>query len=105
MSKKFQKNDRIVKIDDTQINEHGDGLTKALLGPDIPGSKPSVAFELSFHGIERCCEIAESIDIVPASYLVRVAGTMVTIVVRRGSQTLPPITLIRACTTELADKR
>lgn len=37
MCKRIQKNDRVIKVDDKAVDEHGSGLTKMLLGCDIPG--------------------------------------------------------------------
>ena len=41
-SKQFRKGDRVVKVDETAIDDHGHDLTKLLVGSDVPGSLVTV---------------------------------------------------------------
>ena len=68
MSHKLQRGDRVLKIDGEDVDESGAGLTKMLIGSDVP-------------------------------------GTDVTVTVKREADNVFDVTLTRATTLELADKK
>ena len=68
MSHKFKRGDRVLKIDGEDVDESGAGLTKMLIGSDVP-------------------------------------GTDVTVTVKREGDNVFDVTLTRATTLELADKK
>ena len=68
LSHKFKRGDRVLKIDGEDVDESGAGLTKMLIGSDVP-------------------------------------GTDVTVTVKREGDHVFDVTLTRATTLELADKK
>ena len=68
LSHKFKRGDRVLKIDGEDVDESGAGLTKMLIGSDVP-------------------------------------GTDVTVTVKREADNVFDVTLTRATTLELADKK
>ena len=68
LSHKFKRGDRVLKIDGEDVDESGAGLTKMLIGSDVP-------------------------------------GTDVTVTVKREVDNVFDVTLTRATTLELADKK
>ena len=68
LSHKFKRGDRVLKIDGEDVDESGAGLTKMLIGSDVP-------------------------------------GTDVTVTVKREGDNVFDVTLTRATTLELADKK
>ena len=98
MSRKIKVGDRILKVDDTAVDAKGTDVTKLLLGVDIPGYYDA-PFKCFVHDDPAMAQA--SVDFQSFAC----AGSIVNISFQRQGAGAIEVSLKRACTTDLADRR